>query len=98
MDNGRKEIQSLEHAENKNLVKVNIFNRPIAFNSNEIIQADISVEALSALLNKFGKVNIRFILSLMLEKSAEEIIEELYERIYYNLLINNYETSNRFIA
>jgi hypothetical protein len=37
-------------------------------------------------------------LSLLFDKSCEEIIEELYERIYYNPLINNCETSNRFIA
>jgi N12 class adenine-specific DNA methylase len=98
MDNCRKEIQSLEHAENSNLVKVDIFNRPVAFYPSEIIQTDTSPEALSASLNKFDKVDTEYMLLLLSDKSREKIIEELHERIYYNPLINNYETSDRFIA
>jgi N12 class adenine-specific DNA methylase len=37
-------------------------------------------------------------LSLMPDKSAEEMLHDLNGRIYYNPLISNYETSDRFIA
>jgi N12 class adenine-specific DNA methylase len=59
---------------------------------------DTSIEALSASLNKFGEVNTEYMLSLLPEKSAEEMIDELHGRIYYNPLIGGYETSDRFIA
>ncbi|MDR2680561.1 MAG: DNA methylase, partial [Tannerella sp.] len=98
MDTGGREILSLEHSDNGKLVKADIFNQLVAFNLSKITQADTSLEALSASLNKFGEVNIRYMLSLMPEKSAEEIIEELHGRIYYNPLLGNYETSDRFIA
>ncbi|KAA6299758.1 MAG: hypothetical protein EZS26_004103, partial [Candidatus Ordinivivax streblomastigis] len=98
MDTGGREILSLEHSENGKLVKADIFNGPVAFNSNEIKQADTPIEALSASLNKFGEVNTRYMLSLLPEKSAEEMIEELHGRIYYNPLIGGYETSDKFIA
>ncbi|MDR0384895.1 MAG: DNA methylase, partial [Prevotellaceae bacterium] len=98
MDAGGREILSLEHSDNGKFVKADIFSQPVAFNPNEIRQADTSIEALSASLNKFGEVNTGYMLSLLPEKSAEEMIEELHGRIYYNPLINNYETSDRFIA
>ena len=98
MDAGGREMLSIEHSENGKLVKADIFSQPVAFNPNEIKQADTSIEALSASLNKFGEVNAEYMLSLLPDKSTEEIIEELHGRIYYNPLIHNYETSDRFIA
>ncbi|MDR0506800.1 MAG: N-6 DNA methylase [Dysgonamonadaceae bacterium] len=98
IDAGGREILSLEHSENGKLIKADIFNQPVAFNPNEIKHADTSIEALSASLNKFGEVNTRYMLSLLPDKSAEEMIEELHGHIYYNPLIANYETSDKFIA
>jgi hypothetical protein len=98
MDAGGREMLSLEHADNGKLVKADIFKQPVAFNPNEITQADNSIEALSASLNKFSEVNTEYMLSLLPDKSKEEMIEELHGRIYYNPLIDNYETSDRFIA
>jgi len=98
MDAGGREMLSLEHSVNGQLVKADIFTQPVAFNPNEMKQADTSIEALSASLNKFGEVNTEYMLSLLPEKSAEEMIEELHGRIYYNPLVDNYEVSDRFIA
>jgi N12 class adenine-specific DNA methylase len=98
MDTGGREILSIEHSDNGKLVKADIFNQPVAFNPNEITQADTSVEALSASLNKFGEVNTGYMLSLLPDRSTEEMIEELQGHIYYNPLINNYEVSDKFIA
>jgi N12 class adenine-specific DNA methylase len=84
MDTGGREILSMEYSENGKLVKADIFNQPVAFNPNEMKQADTSIEALSASLNKFGEVDTEYMLSLSLlpDKSAEEMIEELHGRIY----------------
>jgi N12 class adenine-specific DNA methylase len=98
MDAGGTEILSLEHAVNGKLGKAGIFTQPVAFNPNEIKQADTSIEALSASLNRFGEVNTEYMLSLMPEKSTEEMLRDLHGHIYYNPLINNYEVSDKFIA
>jgi len=98
MDSGGREILSLERAIEGKLVKVDIFTQPVAFNPNEIKQADTSIEVLSASLNKFGEVNLDYMLSLMPEKSVEEMLHDLHGRIYYNPLIREYEVSDKFIA
>jgi N12 class adenine-specific DNA methylase len=98
MDAGGMEILSLEHAVNGKLEKAGIFIQPVAFNPNEVTLANTSEEALSASLNKFGEINTEYMLSLLPEKSAEEILHDLHGRIHYNPLINNYEVSDRFIA
>jgi hypothetical protein len=98
MDVGGTEILSLEHAVNGKLEKAGIFIQPVAFNPNEIKQVDTSIEALSASLNKFGEINTEYMLSLLPEKSSEEMLHDLHGRIHYNPLINNYEVSDRFIA
>ncbi|MDR1096811.1 MAG: DNA methylase, partial [Tannerella sp.] len=98
MDAGGTEILSLEHAVNGKLEKAGIFMQPVAFNPNGIKQADTSIEALSASLNRFGEINTEYMLSLLPEKSVEEMLHDLHGRICYNPLINNYEISDRFIA
>jgi hypothetical protein len=98
MDAGGTEILSLEHAVNGKLEKADIFSQPVAFNPNEITQVDTSIEALSASLNKFGEINTEYMLSLLPEKSTEEMLHDLHGRIHYNPLINNYEVSDKFIA
>ncbi|MDR3226349.1 MAG: DNA methylase [Prevotellaceae bacterium] len=98
MDAGGREILSLERTVDEKLVKADIFKQPVTFNANEIKQAETAIEALSASLNKFGEVNFEYMLSLMKEKSAEEILSDLHGRIYYNPLIYNYEVSDKFIA
>ncbi|KAA6306524.1 putative type I restriction enzymeP M protein, partial [termite gut metagenome] len=80
------------------LSKADIFSQPVAFNPNEITQVDTAIEALSASLNKFGEVNTDYMLSLMEDKSREELLSDLHERIYYNPLIHAYETADKFIA
>ena len=98
MDAGGQEILSLERFKEGKPLKADIFNQPVAFNPNEIKQADNALEALSASLNKFGKVDTEYMLSLLPEKSREEMMEDLRERIYYNPLVREYETADRFIS
>ncbi|WP_346856939.1 helicase-related protein [uncultured Draconibacterium sp.] len=98
MDSGANEILALERGINGELVKADIFNHPVAFNPNKLEQVETSEEALAASLNKFGEVNIAYILSLLDGKSREELVEELHSRIYYNPLVQNYEVADKFIA
>ena len=112
MDAGGKEILSLERFSASALspsptgegrgevVKADIFHQPVAFNPNEIKIAGTSDEALIASLNKYGEVRLEYMQSLMNDtgKGQEEIISDLYGRIYFNPLVQNYEVSDRFIA
>ena len=55
-------------------------------------------EALSASLNKFGAVDIEYMLSLLPGISEEEMLFELHDRIYYNPLEGEYEIAEKFIS
>ncbi len=98
MDSGANEVLALERGENGELVKADIFNQPVAFNARELEQVETSEEALAASLNKFGEVRMEHMLSLLYEKSREELVQELHGRIYFNPLIQNYEVADKFIA
>ncbi|GHT53658.1 DNA methylase [Bacteroidia bacterium] len=98
MDAGGREMLSLERSVEGKLIKADIFHQPVSFNPNEITYADTFEEALGASLNKFGEVNTKYMLSLMKEKSIEDLLEDLHGRIYYNPIISNYEVSDKFIA
>lgn len=98
MDSGANEILALERGINGELVKADIFHHPVAFNPNQLEHVENSEEALAASLNKFGEVNIAYMLSLLEGKSREELVEELHSRIYFNPLVQNYEVADKFIA
>jgi len=98
MDTGGKDILYLERSLDNQMVKADIFNQPVSFNANEITHAETSEEALSASLNKFGKVNIEYMASLLPKKNREDFLQELNGRVYYNPLVENYEIKEKFIA
>ncbi|MCG6191527.1 N-6 DNA methylase, partial [Maribellus maritimus] len=98
MDSGANEMLALERGVNGELVKADIFNQPVAFNIRDLEQVETSEEALAASLNKFGEVRMDYMLSLLNEKSREELVQELHGRIYFNPLIQNYEVADKFIA
>jgi hypothetical protein len=98
MDSGSNEVLALERGVNGELVKADIFHQPVAFNARELEQVETSEEALSASLNKFGEVRVDYMLSLLDEKSREELVQELHGKIYFNPLIQNYEVADKFIA
>ncbi|WP_372934795.1 N-6 DNA methylase, partial [Mariniphaga sediminis] len=98
MDKGANEVLALERALNGELVKADIFIQPVAFNARKLEQVETSEEALAASLNKFGEVRMDYMLSLLDEKSREELVQELEGRIYFNPLIQNYEVADKFIA
>lgn len=97
MDATGREILSLERYKEGIAIKADIFDRPVAFNPNEITHAENAYEALVASLNKHGEVNPDYMASLT-GGTKEELLEELKGKIYFNPLINAYEVADKFIA
>jgi len=98
MDNGGTQILSLERSVEGKLQKADIFHRPVAFNPNEITIADTPEEALIASLNRYGEINMDYMISLMEGKDRDSLVHDLEGRIYFNPLIQNYEIRDKFIA
>ena len=97
LDASGRDILSLERVEDGHFVKADIFDHPVSFSLNEIIHVDMPEEALSASLNKYGKVNLDYMVTLC-DYSQEELINGLKGRMFFNPLIANYEIQDRFVA
>jgi N12 class adenine-specific DNA methylase len=97
MDAGGTEILSLERYVNGKAVKADIFQQPVAFNPNEITQADNAREALVASLNKYAQVNLKYMEQLT-GNTAEEIVDELKGQLFFNPMIGAYEIKDKFIS
>jgi len=97
MDAGGREILALERYIDGHAVKADIFNRPVAFNPDEITHTDNAREALAASLNKYAGVNLNYMASLTGNKQ-EEILEELKGAVYFNPMAGGYEVADKFIA
>ena len=97
MDASGRDMLSLERVENGQFTKSDIFDHPVSFSLDEVSHVDSPEEALTASLNKFGRIDLPYMteLSDMLE---QELTEALKGRIYYNPLIDGYEIADRFIA
>lgn len=98
MDAGATAILALERSIDGKFQKADIFDHPVAFNPNEIVSANTSEEALIASLNKHGEFRMDYMLSLMENKTPDELIHDLEGRIYFNPIIQNFEIRDKFIA
>ncbi|MDL2243491.1 N-6 DNA methylase, partial [Bacteroidales bacterium OttesenSCG-928-J19] len=98
MDAGATAILALERSIDGKLQKADIFDHPVAFNPNEIVSANTSEEALIASLNKHGEFRMDYMLSLLENKTPDELIRDLEGRIYFNPIIQNFEIRDKFIA
>ena len=94
--NGRDAL-ALERGENGQFVKADIFDHPVSFAIDEITSVDTPMEALTASLNKYGEVNLKYMSSLV-DMDEDAMVENLEGHIYYNPLVSNYEIKDRFIA
>lgn len=74
-----------------------IFDHPVAFSQNELTHVDTTTEALGASLNKYGKINLDYMLYLT-GKQEPEILNDLKGRIFYNPLDNEWQISDKLIA
>lgn len=97
MDAGGREILSLERYREGKAVKADIFERPVAFNSQEITHADNARDALAASLNKHGAVDLGYMVQLT-GGTEENLLTELKGKVYFNPLVGNYEVADKFIA
>lgn len=77
--------------------KADIFSRPVSFATQEITKVDTVEEALSASLNKFGRVDLDYMASLY-DSSREELKTELHGRVFFNPLEKEYQIADKFIA
>jgi len=78
-------------------VKADILHHPVAFDINEKSSFDNAHEALSASLNKFGKVNLQYMQDVS-SLSEKEIFSELAGEIFFNPLKNEWEIKEMFIS
>lgn len=97
MDARGTEILSLERYIDGKARKADIFDRPVAFNPDEITHAADASEALVASLNKYGRVEPHYMASLT-GATVEGILRELQGRVYYNPETDGYEVADKFIA
>ena len=97
MDAGGREILSLERYIEGQSVKADIFDRPVAFNPDEITHTDNAREALAASLNKYGAVNLEYMASLN-GNNPEQLLEELKGVVYFNPVAGGYEVADKFIS
>ena len=97
MDASGRDMLSLERVENGQFTKSDIFDHPVSFSLDEVSHVDSSEEALTASLNKFGRIDLPYMTELS-DMPEPELTEALKGRIYYNPLIDGYEIADRFIA
>ena len=97
MDASGRDMLSLERVENGHFTKSDIFDHPVSFSLDEVSHVDSPEEALTASLNKFGRIDLPYMTGLS-DMPEQELTEALKGRIYYNPLIDGYEIADRFIA
>ncbi|WP_435868845.1 helicase-related protein [Duncaniella muris] len=97
MDANGREALALERPENGQFVKADIFDHPVSFSVNEVTSVDTPMEALSASLNKYGEVDLQYMSSLV-DMNEQDLLDSLKGHIYYNPLVDGYETKDKFIA
>lgn len=97
MDASGRDMLSLERVENGQFTKSDIFDHPVSFSLDEVSHVDSPEEALTASLNKFGRIDLPYMTELS-DMPELELTEALKGRIYYNPLIDGYEIADRFIA
>ena len=97
MDASGRDMLSLERVENGQFTKSDIFDHPVSFSLDEVSHVDSPEEALTASLNKFGRIDLPYMTELS-DMPEQELTEALKGRIYYNPLIDGYEIADRFIV
>lgn len=95
-DSSGTDIPYLERVVGGVVHKADIFNHPVSFSTAKI-NADNPDEALAASLNRYGKVDLNY----MVEVSGithEELKQALNNKLYFNPLNKEYEIAERWIA
>lgn len=92
-----REILSLERIEGNIRRKADIFAVPVSFQIDDTIHADTPHEALTASLNRYGRVNLAYMEGLC-DIPRDELIANLEGNIFYNPMNKSYEIADTFIA
>ena len=97
MDASGRNMLSLERGEDGKFVKADVFDHPVSFSQETLVEVESPEEALSASLNLYGGVNLPYMESLC-DLPQTEMLETLKGRVFYNPLADGYEIADRFIA
>ncbi len=97
MDSISSDVLYLERKQGNTFRKSDIFHQPVAFNPNEITSVDTPKEALMASLNKFSKVDLLYMQSLI-SLTETELKTALENDIFYNPIDKEYQVSDKFLA
>lgn len=92
-----REILSLERFENGKKRLADIFTCPVSFAANDVQHVDTAHEALTASLNRYGRVDLPY-MSRLSDIAPDELVVQLEGRIYYDPMAKTYEIADRFIA
>lgn len=97
MDTAGSDIPFLERNIGGIWQKADIFSLPVSFATQKIEQVETVEEALSASLNRYGRVDLDYMAKLH-DSSLEELKNELHGRIFFNPMEQDYEIADKFIA
>ena len=93
MDASGRDMLSLERVENGQFTKSDIFDHPVSFSLDEVSHVDSPEEALTASLNKFGRIDLPYMTELS-DMPEPELTEALKGRIRIIAKIENQEGIN----
>ena len=94
---GITDLLAIERYENGSWVKADIMLAPVAFSTDDEPKASTPQEALAASLNKYGKPNIDYMLSIT-TATRDELLNELHDEMYYNPINGQYEIRAKFLS
>ena len=92
-----KELLALEVREGDGWKKADIFERPVAFSTDDLHSVTDSHEALAQSLNDYGKPDVRYMAALT-GKSEEEVCDELEGEIFFDPISEEWQIKSRFIS
>ena len=97
MDASGRNMLSLERGEDGKFVKADVFDHPVSFSQETLVEVESPEEALSASLNLYGGVNLPYMESLC-DLPQTEMLETLKGRVFYNPLADGYEITGVTIS
>ena len=91
-------MASLEHYENGQRIKADIFREPVAFSAARIRTEPYSPEeALMQSLNLYGKVHLDY-MSQLSGQTPDELVDALRGQVFYNPINNSFEEHSRMLC
>ena len=91
------ELLTLEVRGENGWQKADIFERPVAFSTDDLHSVTDSHEALAQSLNDYGKPDVRYMAALT-GKSEEDVCDELEGEIFFDPISEEWQIKSRFIS